>query len=373
MTNNEMMLDRYSMDNIRQDWRILDEDNFPEIKGVRLVSHEEFTSVPEIQVDYVTPGRIASLFSNISVIYWLIYAVKLFLSSDKKTVIIVNGGNTMLWLWCGIINAISVFGKRKLFCWDVFVEYILGTEKRLKFFPFMKMTVKRKEKLARFILKQYGLNVLWSRKQVATHAQHFDLPEHHFIFIPFKANHSKNGTFDIPMGNFVFAGGNGKRDYKCLVDAVRDTGIPVIISATDPAVRKGIEHLPNVMVLGAPEPAFAQLQAASRFVVIPMKYSGLKGGGEANFCNAMWHGKPVIAVDSIAAEDYIVDGETGFIVPTGDSQSLRKRILELWENATLCCEIGLKGHKHVENNFTHIRFLRRLLRLAKVYGDETTP
>lgn len=360
-----------SLDDVRNDWRVLDGESFTMPDGVKLISHEKFTGESEINVVKVEPGKIAELFSKISILYWLFYAIRLFRLSDSKSVVIVNGGITHLWLWCGLLNAFPIFGKRKLFCWDIFVEYILGTEKRLKFFPFVKITTQRKEKLARFILKQYGLNVVWSKKQVATHARHYNLPEHHFIFLPFKANHSKRETYEIPMGNFIFAGGNGKRDYKCLIEAVRGTDIPVIISATDPAVRKTIEPLPNVIVVGAPEPAFAQLQAASRFVVIPMIYSGLKGGGEANFCNAMWHKKPVIAGDNMAAEDYILDGKTGFIVQSGDSKILKERIAQLWSDKDLCIAMGLAGRSHVVKFFTHRMFINRLLRLAAQYGAKT--
>lgn len=370
MSGNSHDINKYKINDVRKNWRILDDDNFPNLRGIKLISHEEFTSVPEIPVYYVTSGWLANLFSKTPIIHCLIYAIRLFISSDSRTVIIVNGGNTLLWLWCGLLNAFPVFGKRKLFCWDIFVEYILGKEKRYWFFPFVKVTTQKKEKLARFILRQYGLNVVWSSKQVGTHAKHFNLPEQYFIFLPFKANHSKHETYEIPIDNYIFAGGNGKRDYNCLIDAVKDTGIPVVLSATDPAVRKDIKPLSNVIVVGAPEPAFAQLQAASRFVVIPMRYSGLKGGGEANFCNAMWHKKPVIATDSMAAQDYIVDGETGFVVKEGDSETLKDRILTLWTNPTLCHEMGLKGRKHVENNFTHYKFIRRLLRLVLLYGDQ---
>ena len=355
-----------TIDDVRNDWRVLDNASFTVPNDVRLISHEKFTGETEINVEYVEPGKIAQLFSKISILYWLLYAIRLFSLSDSRSVVIVNGGVTYLWLWCGLLNAFPILGKRKLLCWDIFVEYILGTEKRLKFFPFIKITTQRKEQLARFILKQYALNVLWSKQQVATHAKHFNLPEHHFIFLPFKANHSKRETYDIPIGNFIFAGGNGKRDYKCLIEAVRGTDIPVIISATDPAIRKTIEPLPNVIVLGAPEPAFAQLQAASRFVVIPMIYSGLKGGGEANFCNAMWHRKPVIAVDSIAAEDYMIDGHTGYVVPSGDRILLRKKIMLLWKDDELCMKMGVNGRKTVEKYFMHKLFVRRLLRLAIV-------
>jgi hypothetical protein len=362
----------YSINDIRADWRLLDRDLFPGTEGIQLISHEPFTPVPGIKVTCIPPGRIATFFSGNSLAHSFFYAVKLFLSSDRQTVIIVNGGNAALWLLCGLINASGVLGKRNLLCWDLFVEYILGTEKSMRFLPFVKITTQRKEKLARFVMRQYGLNVLWSKKQVVTHAQHFNTPEHHFIFLPFKSNHSKTNSFDIAMGNFIFAGGNSKRDYKCLTDAVKGTGIPVIISATDPKVRQQIEQLPNIMVIGAPEPAFGQLQAAARLVVIPLQYSGLKGAGEANFCNAMWHGKPVIAADSLAAEDYIVEGETGFVVQSGDSLTLRNRIDTLWNDPELCRKMGLAGRKHVEENFTHAKFIRRLLRLALLYGAEST-
>ncbi len=57
-------------------------------------------------------------------------------------------------------------------------------------------------------------------------------------------------------------------------------------------------------------------------MVVPIVCTDLRGGGETNFCNAMWHGKPVIAADSISAKDYIVEGETGYIVPAGDWEAL---------------------------------------------------
>lgn len=357
----------FTLDAARSHWGILDDPGFPEQSGVRLISHEAFTSAPEIAVRHVQPGRLAALCRKVTPLHWFFYAWRLLAAAGPDTVVIINGGNTLLWCWCGILKAL-VFRKSRLLCWDLFVEFILGTEKKVPFLPFLKITTRHKETLARFILNQYELNVLWSAKQVPSHARHFRLPQEKFIFLPFKANHSKYPGYQIEMGNFIFAGGNGKRDYHCLIDAVRDTGIPVIISATDPGVRAGLERLPNVIVIGAPEPAFGQLQAASRFVVIPMINSGLKGGGEANFCNAMWHKKPIIAADSMAADDYVVPGITGYVVPSGDSGALREKILTLWHDPERCRAMGGAGHRHVQRYFTHELFIRRLLRLALLCG-----
>ena len=358
-----------TLDNVWNDYRLLDSEDFTVPKNVRLISHENIAVVSGIHVDRINPNSFVKLFKWFSPLFSFFYVLQLLLAADRNTVVIVNGGST-LWLYFGYINRFFFRSRKTLLLWDVFVEYHLGVEKRLRFFPLIKVKTSWKECIAKNSLRGFDIAVHWSKKQVGTHAKWFGLPERLFIFLPFKANHSKNPEYDIPMDDFLFAGGNGKRDYATLVEAVRGTNIPVIISATDPRVRKTIGVLPNVIVLGAPEPAFAQLQAASRLIVIPMIDSGLKGGGEANFCNAMWHRKPVIAVDNMAAEDYIVEGETGYIVPCGDSQLLKQRILELWNDPKKCREMGEKGHEHVLKNFTHEKFIRRLVRLALILGDE---
>lgn len=101
-----------------------------------------------------------------------------------------------------------------------------------------------------------------------------------------------------------------------------------------------------------------------------MVYTGVKGGGEANFCNGQWHGKPVIAADSIAAANYIVDGETGYVVPSGDWQALHQRIVELWNDPEKVARMGEAARRHAEQNFSHLACIRRLLRLAALLGQE---
>jgi Glycosyltransferase len=363
-----------TINQVRENYRVLDEGDFVVPKGIRLISHEEYANDGEALVEYIAPNGLTKLFRWCRPLFAMLYAMQMLFAADKNTVIIANGGSGWLWLMLGWLNRCVFFRRRTLYLWDVFVEYMLGSEKPLKFFPFLKVSTRRKESMARHAMIGYDLIVKWSRKQAAAHAGYYRLPPEKFIFLPYKSNHSNQARFSrenlcrVSLGRFVFAGGNGKRDYKCLVDAVRDTDIPVIISATDPVVRKQIELLPNIILLGAPEPAFAQLQSICYLAVIPMIDSGLKGGGEANFCNIMWHSRPIIACCNMAAEDYIIEGETGFVVPSGDSQLLRQRILELWNDPQLAEQMGIKGHQHVADHFTHDLFIRRLLRLALLLG-----
>ena len=341
-----------TIDEARQDWRCLDADDFAAPEGVRLTSHMELTKRPGAEeVEYIAPGPFVSLFRFSRILFNLLYAWRLLRRTKRDTVLLLNG-SSVVWLFVGLLNRFVMLRKRNVLCWDVFVEVDDGWKRAVMIAA----------------MSTFRLNVLWSRKQIAPHADWLRLPEERFFFLPYKANHSQNQPYDLPTGNYVFAGGNSNRDYKTLVDAVRDTGIPVIISVTDPAFRDRIEKLPNIIALAAWEPAFAQLQAGARFAIVPMADTQLRGAGEANMCNCMWHGKPVIAVDRMSAEDYIAEGETGYIVPPGDVALLRRRILKLWNDKDKCEMMGQKAKEHVEANFTHDAFIRRLLQLAKLCG-----
>lgn len=342
----------YTIEDIQIDWHFLDYDDFTVPVNINLISHEKFTSGPGIErVHYVPPSKIATKFRFSKIIFNLLYALQLLQNTKRGTVLLLNGGSE-LWLYVGLLNRLVMIRRRSIILWDVFVEFKKGW----------------RQKIVRAALSSFRLNVLWSRKQIKSHVMWLNLPAEQFIFIPYKANHSMGQSYNLPIDNYVFAGGNGKRDYATLAEAVHDTGIPIIVSATDPEVRDRIERLPNIIKLAAWEPAFAQLQAGSRFVVVPMVDTGLKGGGEANMCNGMWHGKPVIAMDRMAAEDYIVEGVTGYVVPPGRPDLLRLRIIELWNDPIKCREMGLNARKYADAHFTHEAFIRRLLRLAKLCG-----
>lgn len=337
---------------VRDNWKFLDGENFSVNNLFRICSHEPISPRDGIDVTYINEGFFLKKIRKLKIIHSLIYSIKILLFLKNKDVFILNGSYDYLWIIISILNRFLYKSKKIIILWDVFVE----------------VDNKIKKKLIKLAANGVSIFILWSKDQISYHAEFLNLKQDKFLFLPYKANHSQFQRYDIEIGNYIFSGGNGKRDYDCLVNAVRNTNIPTIISATNKKVLADIERLPNVIVLSASEPAFAQLQASSRFIVVPMKFTGLKGGGEANFCNAMWHGKPVIASDSISAKDYILDGVTGYVVPSGDYKNLRNKILLLWENENKVKEMGQFAREHVENNFTHELFMRRLLRFSYLYG-----
>jgi len=275
------------------------------------------------------------------------------IKANNKTVILANGSSIIGDLIC-IINYLFFLNSRTILYWDTHLE------------PNNKLN----NYIAKLCFMGCYIATMWSRKQVLTYSDRYDLPESKFIFIPYKANHSQFEQRILPTLDYIFTGGNGKRDYKTFVEAVRDTNITAIISSTNSDVLNLIDDLPNVINLSATEPSFAKLMASSRFVVIPLISTGLKGGGEANFCNAMWHRKAIIAVDDMSASDYILEGETGYIVPPANVELLRKRILDLWNNRDKAEQMGAKGQQLAHKYFTQVQGIRRLVRLACLVGQE---
>ena len=126
---------------------------------------------------------------------------------------------------------------------------------------------------------------------------------------------------------------------------------------------------PNVIVLSAKEPAFARLMAASAFVVVSTQAGLATGTAEATVCNAMWHGKPVIAANDVSLSDHIDEGVTGYVLPPGDVEALRSRIVALWSDRERVREMGRRAHEHVATRLTHEHFVWRLNRLARLIAS----
>lgn len=95
--------------------------------------------------------------------------------------------------------------------------------------------------------------------------------------------------------------------------------------------------------------------------------SHFEGYGVVNI-EAMACGKPVVSTNRGGPSETVVDGETGFLVPPGDSAALASRVITLLKDPALCRRMGEAGRKRVEAHFSgaangaqFTRVLERLL------------
>jgi glycosyltransferase involved in cell wall biosynthesis len=99
------------------------------------------------------------------------------------------------------------------------------------------------------------------------------------------------------------------------------------------------------------------------------EYLGLVTSKAETFCLAiiepMALGKPVITTAVGIAEDVIVDGETGYIIPIQDWRLLAEKILFLLQNQSSVEVMGKKAKNLVENKFSIDRTSRDLIEIYK--------
>jgi glycosyltransferase involved in cell wall biosynthesis len=67
---------------------------------------------------------------------------------------------------------------------------------------------------------------------------------------------------------------------------------------------------------------------------------------------ALAAGKPVVSYDFDGADEICLDGETGFLVRTGDTATVAQRLLQLAGNAALREKLGRRGQQFVCKNFS---------------------
>jgi glycosyltransferase involved in cell wall biosynthesis len=66
---------------------------------------------------------------------------------------------------------------------------------------------------------------------------------------------------------------------------------------------------------------------------------------------ALAAGKPVVSYDFDGADEVCLDGETGFLVRTGDTATVTQRLLQLANDAPLREQLGRHGRQFVRENF----------------------
>jgi glycosyltransferase involved in cell wall biosynthesis len=110
----------------------------------------------------------------------------------------------------------------------------------------------------------------------------------------------------------------------------------------------------------------AGLLAAADLFVLPSLWEGLP----VALLEAMAAAKPIVATAVAGTDETIVPGQTGLVVPPGDSQALAESISHLLHEPDQAQAMGQAARQHVEGSFgaeknaaEHVGLYRRLLKL----------
>ncbi len=71
-------------------------------------------------------------------------------------------------------------------------------------------------------------------------------------------------------------------------------------------------------------------------------------------------GKPVVATDGGGAQEIVLSGETGLLVPMNDVKAMADAILYLLDNPEIACEMGRRGRQRAQEHFSIERTARKI-------------
>ncbi len=213
--------------------------------------------------------------------------------------------------------------------------------------------------------------VVWASHEAVDFPRAFGLPPDQFEYVPF--HHTLHDyTYDARDAGYLFAGGNSDRDYRTLVEAVREVDVPVWIASTRRDLFSGVDLPANVRVEATTPEGFRQAMAGAKLIVVPMVPGTLRSGGQQTCLNAMLLGKPTIAVGRRWASDFIEDGVDGLIVDYADPQSLCRAIRWVLENPEAARRMGERARQRAAW-FTTERCMRAVRDLAVEESSSTVP
>jgi glycosyltransferase involved in cell wall biosynthesis len=154
-------------------------------------------------------------------------------------------------------------------------------------------------------------------------------------------------------------------------DLTPDKGVEVLLEAY-----AGLPEAPPLVLIGRPY-AYADRDLPAGVLVLGMRSHATVveawrrcsiGVVPSVLCEAfgiaaleaMAVGRPVVAARSGGLADLVVDGETGFLVPSGDARELRDAVRRLLADGLLRTQMGDAGRRRAESVFAEPAVLSRL-------------
>jgi glycosyltransferase involved in cell wall biosynthesis len=144
-------------------------------------------------------------------------------------------------------------------------------------------------------------------------------------------------------------------EMACRICHLRDdvTFVAVGDGETLGRVRESIPpvHSPRIRFLGRRNDVES---IANIFTVgVLLTNARVHGEGISNaITECMALGKPIVATNDGGTPELVLEGQTGFLVPSHDVEVLTDRVLKLLDNRGLACEFGMEGRRRIETAFS---------------------
>ncbi len=207
--------------------------------------------------------------------------------------------------------------------------------------------------------------IIYSRREIELRAKSIR-SKYHFIPLPADGNYK---TLPSAVNNkeksYIFAGGGAGRDFATLIDAVRDLDIQLKIVTFSPQSLNYDRELPSncTVYWRMPPQEFLTIMAKSTFVIVPLK-KGEYPHGHTTIVQALRMGKTVITNRNSSADNYVINGHNGILIPAGDTNACKQAITTLWQDDTLRQSYEKQAQLEVDK-LTYTAYAAQLTKLCQ--------
>lgn len=194
------------------------------------------------------------------------------------------------------------------------------------------------------------------------------LPTEKNYYVPYGIDYNfydKDARVSKISERYIFSTGRDVgRDYKTLIEAVKDLPIKLLIAASPRNLKNVGELPPNVTVSYLPRTAMPPLLKKAEFIVIPTipeeKMVGSDCSGQYSLLESMSCAKAVITSARTTLAGYFTAGQDGLIVTPVNVAELKEAIISLWNDPKKAKTMGEAGRNKIKNQFTMAIFSRKL-------------
>ena len=228
---------------------------------------------------------------------------------------------------------------------------------------------KIKRLIRQFLYRKVDRFVVFSVAERRLWAEYLQYDESRFTTILFASNILDPERFPdglyLPEGEYGFAAGRSGRDYKTFFDAVRDIPYPFVVVANKESVRE-LDVPENVTLhCDIPWAEYIELLKKAAFTVVPLHVRHCSTG-QVVILEGYAFGKSTISTQCIGTEDYVFEGETGFLVPPYEPSAMREAIEKMLSADDHRRIMGKQALEKCKSQFSPQAYLNQYL---KVFED----
>ncbi|MBD2110790.1 glycosyltransferase [Nodosilinea sp. FACHB-141] len=222
-----------------------------------------------------------------------------------------------------------------------------------------------RQKLARASLSQVDHFVVHTRKEIELYSQWLGLPANRFEFLPYQVPEIPIEYGEERKTPFIASLGSAHRDFPTLFEAVKKLNIKTIVATGQGAVEGLMIPEQVELPFGISKEECLRLGQQARLNVVPLQpKEGVTAAGQVTLVEAMIMGRPLIVTNFYGAEDYIIHGETGWLVEPNSLESMTEAIDLLWHDDALRQKLGENARAYAKEHFSDPcagRHLERIL------------